>query len=132
MKNQFIVLPDGGDIVDITAGKEGKISDINFWRESQEKLAPHQKFGGDKAYYGETRITTPLQKPKGGELTAEQKEKNKEFSSQRIWVEPIIRLVKIFRVAPERFRLRPATYEQIILTVCGLVRLRIGALILPM
>lgn len=39
--------------------------------------------------------------------------------------------MKIFRVAQERFRLRKETYEQVILAVCGLVRFRIGALVLP-
>lgn len=53
------------------------------------------------------------------------------FSSNRVFVEHIIRVIKIFRVASERFRLHPNTYEQVILTVCGLVRLRIGSLVLP-
>ncbi|MFM6036338.1 MAG: IS5/IS1182 family transposase, partial [Sphaerospermopsis kisseleviana] len=38
--------------------------------------------------------------------------------------------VKIFRVAQERFRLNTQKYEQIIMTICGLVRLRIGTVIL--
>lgn len=42
-----------------------------------------------------------------------------------------IRSLKIFRVVQERFRLNPKKYEQVILTICGLVRFRIGALILP-
>ncbi|MFH7030767.1 MAG: transposase family protein [Heteroscytonema crispum UTEX LB 1556] len=55
-------------------------------------------------------------KTKNRELTAEQKEKNQELSSERILVEHLIRLLKIFRVAPERFRLKPEKYKQIILT----------------
>lgn len=53
------------------------------------------------------------------------------LSSKRIFVKHVIRLLKIFRIARERFRLHPDTYEQVILTICGLVRLRIGALVLP-
>ncbi|MFH7023891.1 MAG: transposase family protein [Heteroscytonema crispum UTEX LB 1556] len=64
-------------------------------------------------------------------LKAQQKAENKEFSSQRIFVEHVIRLVKIFRIAQQRFPLNSRTYEQVILTICGLVRLRIGALVLP-
>ena len=41
-----------------------------------------------------------------------------------------MRLIKIFRIAGERFRLKEENYEKVILTICGLVRLRIGALIL--
>ncbi|BAY81515.1 hypothetical protein NIES267_09920 [Calothrix parasitica NIES-267] len=48
----------------------------------------------------------------------------------RIFVEHLIRLVKIFRVAQERFRLKSNKYEQIIMTICGIVRLRIGTFIL--
>ena len=80
---------------------------------------------------GEPKIKTPQKKLKKSELTPEQKQQNKELSSQRILVEHMIRLVKIFRVASERFRLNSQKYEQVILTICGLVRLRIGALILP-
>ena len=43
----------------------------------------------------------------------------------------MIRLVEIFQIAAQRFRIRPQTYQQVILTVCVPVRLRIGALILP-
>ncbi|MBE9217464.1 transposase [Dolichospermum flos-aquae LEGE 04289] len=75
-------------------------------------------------------MKTPEKKPQKQELTAEQKEKNKELASERIFVEHLIRLVKIFRVAQERFRLNSRKYEQIIMTICGLVRLRIGTFIL--
>lgn len=75
-------------------------------------------------------MTTPHKKPRNRELTAQQQAENKVFSSKRIFIEHVIRLIKIFRVASERFCLHSRTYEQVILTVCGLVRLRIGALVL--
>ena len=78
-------------------------------------------------YKGEPQIRTPHKKPKKQELTAEQKQENREFSSNRIFVEHLIRLVKVFQVAGERFRLHIRQYEAVILTICGLVRLRIGA-----
>jgi len=130
-KTQIIILPDGRDIVDIVAGEPGPKSDITLFREYRSRFDPKQRFKGDKAYQGEDLITTPIKKPKNRELIAEQKERNKEFSAQRIFVEHRIRSVKIFRVVQERFRLNPQKYEQVILTICGVVRLRIGALILP-
>jgi DDE superfamily endonuclease len=54
-----------------------------------------------------------------------------QYLGKRIFVEHRIRSVKIFRVVQERFRLNPQKYEQVILTICGIVRFRIGALILP-
>ena len=38
--------------------------------------------------------------------------------------------MKIFKVANERFRLRKDRYAEVLLTICGLVRLRKGSLIL--
>ncbi|MDZ8241485.1 MAG: transposase family protein, partial [Nostoc sp. ChiQUE01a] len=131
-KSQLIILPDGSDIVDAVAGEPGPKSDITLFREYRSEFDSQQRFKGDKAYVGEDLITTPIKNPKNRELTPKQKEDNKAFSSQRIFVEHRIRSVKIFRVVQERFRLNPHKYEQVILTICGLVRLRIKALILPL
>ena len=90
-----------------------------------------QTFSGDKAYQGGKNITTPQKKKPKRELTQQQKDENKVLSSNRIFIEHLIRLLKIFRIARERFRLKLDTYEQVILTICGLVRLRIGSLVLP-
>jgi len=58
------------------------------------------------------------------------KKENQQKAQKRIFVEHVIRLIKIFKVARERFRLKESNYEKVILTICGLVRLRIGALML--
>ena len=126
----MIVLTNGKDIVDIEAGKLGQISEINFFRETQEKFHQEQKFTRDKAYVGEPAIKTPKKKPHIQELTSKEKSQNKELASERIFVEHIIRLLKIFRVAQERFRLNSDKYTQIIMTICGLVRLGIETVIL--
>ncbi|MDZ4876743.1 MAG: hypothetical protein CLLPBCKN_006178 [Chroococcidiopsis cubana SAG 39.79] len=130
-KDQLISLPKARDIVDVIIGAKGSTSDIALFRSQLSKFASEQLFQGDKAYIGGRNIVTPHKKPRNGELSNEQKAENKVFSGERIFVEHIIRLLKIFRIASERFRLRCDTYEQVILTVCGLVRLRIGSLVLP-
>ena len=129
-KGQVVTLPLGKDLVDVEVGREGKASDINMFREQQKKFQSEQKFTGDKGYQGGTNIKTPQKKPKGKELTEEQNEENKIISSQRIYVEHVIRLIKIFRAAKERFRMKKNKYELVILTICGLIRLRIGTVIL--
>jgi len=48
----------------------------------------------------------------------------KKLSSRRIGVEHLIGRIKIFRVASDRFRLARHKYEQVILSICGLVRVR--------
>jgi DDE superfamily endonuclease len=101
-----------------------------MFREQQLKFQSEQKFTGDKGYQGGVNIKTPQKKPKGKELTEQQKEGNKVISGQRIYVEHVIRLLKIFRAAQERFRMKCDKYKQVILTICGLIRLRIGTVIL--
>lgn len=127
IKNQFIVLPGGKDIVDICLGQFGKTSDITLFRNTRKNLDAQQKFLGDKAYVGEEKITTPIKKPKKSELSESQKEENKKLSSRRIFVEHLICRVKTFRVASDRFRLARHRYSQVIKTVCGLVRLHLNA-----
>lgn len=130
-KGQVIVLPLGKDIVDVEVGKKGKASDINLFRNQQKKFEQNQQFAGDKGYQGGRNIKTPHKKPRNKELIQSKKDENKKSASNRIYVEHVIRLIKIFRAARERFSMNDQKYEQIILTICGLVRLRIGALILP-
>lgn len=129
-KNQFIVLPLGQDIVDVVVGQPGPVSDISLCRERLRLFHPQQKLIGDKAYIGESQITTPNKKSKNRELTEEQKEENRSLSKQRIFVEHLIRVLKIFKASQERFRLRKDRYAEVLLTICGLVRLRKGSLFL--
>jgi DDE superfamily endonuclease/Helix-turn-helix of DDE superfamily endonuclease len=129
-KGQVVTLPEGKDLVDVEVGEKGKTSDISIFREQQKKFNIDQNFTGDKGYQGGINIKTPQKKPKGKELTDLQKDANKEISSERIYVEHVIRLIKIFRAAKERFRMKGNKYEEVILVICGLVRLRLGTLIL--
>jgi IS5 family transposase len=112
-------------------GAPGPTADIKLFREQQKNFDSQQEFSGDKGYQGGQNITTPHKRKRKQELNEQQKKENKALSSQRIFVEHLIRLVKIFQVASQRFRLNDEVYNEIILLVCGLVRLRIGTLILP-
>jgi hypothetical protein len=129
-KGQIIILPKGKDIVDLVAGEMGPKHDLTLFREHQDKFDSQQRFNGDKSYAGEPTISIPHKKSKNRDLTEAQKRDNKVLSGQRIFVEHVIRLIKIFRIAQDRFRLRTSRYKQVIHTICGLVRLRIRALIL--
>jgi hypothetical protein len=53
---------------------------------------------------GELVIDTPDKKTRIQDITSEQKQENPNKARKRIVVEHLIRLVKIFRVATERFR----------------------------
>jgi hypothetical protein len=131
LKSLMIGIPEAKDIVEVEIGVPGPTADINLFRKSQKKFDKSQPFAGDKGFQGGENITTPHKRKPKRELSQQQKDENKVLSSNRIFIEHLIRLLKIFRVASQRFRLKLETYEQIILTLCGLVRLRIGSLVLP-
>lgn len=124
-KNQAITLPQGTDLVDVVIGEKGPRSDSKLFEQTQRELADSLKFIGDKAYVGRDNTTTPHKRPPKGKLTDEQKEFNRTLSQKRVFVEHVIRVIKIFRVAKEEFRMRSAMYEMVIGCVCGLVRLRV-------
>jgi DDE superfamily endonuclease/Helix-turn-helix of DDE superfamily endonuclease len=124
-KNQLISLPHGTDIVDVVLGEKGPRSDSKLFEQNQAELPDGIPFIGDKAYVGRAHMTTPIKKPPKRELTEEQKAFNKGVSQLRVYVEHLIRVIKIFRIAKEEFRMRASMYEQVIGCVCGLVRLRL-------
>jgi hypothetical protein len=124
-KNQVIALPKGLDLVDVVIGEPGPRSDSKMLEQTQEELPECLSFLGDRAYVGRRNTTTPHKKPPKGELTPAQKEFNRQVSQKRVFVEHVIRVLKIFRVAKEIFRMRSRMYEVVIGCVCGLVRLRV-------
>lgn len=125
-KNQIVSLATGDDIVDVLVGEVGPRSDQSLLRQQQVNFSDTQRFGGDKGYQGVERTRTPTKKPRNRDLSAEQTQANREFAQDRIYIEHLIRVIKIWRIAQERFRLRQRHYEIAILVVCGLVRLRLG------
>lgn len=124
-KNQVISLPKGTDIVDVVLAQNGPRNDGKLLDLTQAELPNTLRFIGDKAYIGRSNTTTPYKKPPGGELTQAQKDFNQLLSQKRVYVEHVIRAIKIFRIAKEEFRMRAWMYEQVIGCVCGLVRLRV-------
>ena len=66
----------------------------------------------------------PFKKPKNGELTENQKRKNKKFRSKRVKVEHAIRRCKIFRIVKERFRNAKRKLQSIWSLIAGLVNLK--------
>lgn len=127
-KNQLVSFATGDDIADVVIGEVGPMSDQSLLRQQQARFHETQGFIGDKGYQGVERTRTPQKKPPHGELSAEVKAENRELSQDRIYIEHLIRVVKIWRIAQETFRLSRRQYEMTIRVVCGLVRLRLGRL----
>jgi hypothetical protein len=85
----------------------------------------------DTGFLGHTpknvTVKMPAKKPKGKELTQEQKRENKKISSFRILVEHAIGGVKRCRIVKERLRCTKFGFDdRVMLIACGLHNLRMS------
>jgi len=68
----------------------------------------------------------PQKKPKGKELTPEQKEQNSLISSIRIVIEPIIAGIKRCRIVKDLFRNTKEKYDDLVMEIaCALHNFRV-------
>lgn len=113
-----------GEILAIDPGHRGPKSDKKLHEQSEVgKRFPHAQVNGDLAYKGLPHSQVPHKKPRGGELTAEQKAENRAFSSVRVRVEHSIRRVKAFRIVRDEYRLATGLFARTCCCVVGLVQL---------
>lgn len=93
-----------------TAHRPGKTHDFAVFKETGGEIAASIHLLGDSGYQGmhkeHENSRTPTKKPKGKELTVEQKREDRELSRRRIVVENVIRHLKIYRIVVERCRNR--------------------------
>lgn len=93
-----------------TAFGKGHTHDFQLFKASRSGLAAHVCSLADAGYQGLAAVhqnsQTPAKKTKLHPLTEAQKTNNRKLSSVRIFVEHIIRRLKIFRILSERYRNR--------------------------
>lgn len=79
---------------------------------------------GDRAYCDKKHpeLETPMKKPKGVQLSDEQKAENKELSKVRVAVEHGIRKVKGWRIVRDEYRMPLGLFTSVSSTVVGLVQ----------
>lgn len=119
-----VMSDQNGDLLDVNAGHRGPAADVKIYNEfpPAPKVADKPRLG-DKAYVGaQPPVQTPLKKPPGGELTAAQKEANKQLSSQRVRVEHGIRKLKAFRILRDQYRHAMGLFPMVASAVVGLIQ----------
>lgn len=84
----------------------------------------------DTGYQGykpeNTIIIQPTKKPKGKELSEEQKQANKKISSRRVAVEHVISVVKILRMIKDEIRIYKEYTRNIVMkNACAIHNLKI-------
>ena len=93
-----------------TAFGRGSTHDFQLFKESQSGMAAHICSLADAGYLGIGNLhensQIPAKKSKLHPLTQEQKNNNHKLSRERIFVENVIRRLKIFRILSERYRNR--------------------------
>jgi hypothetical protein len=71
-------------------------------------------------------LIQPKKKPRGGELTAEEKEENRRINSIRVLIEHVISSVKRYRIVKDKFRQwREGIHDMVMETCCGLHNFRL-------
>ena len=113
-----------GEVLSIDPGHRGPMSDKKVYEQSNvEQQFPQAKKQADLGYQGVAGMILPHKKPKGAELTSEQKEQNQALASVRVHVEHGIRRIKGWRILREDYRLALGLFPLIAHAVVGLVQL---------
>jgi hypothetical protein len=106
----------------IAAGCEthpGSVPDKKPYDRSRAVAPPDARRTGDTASLG-TGLETPSRRPRGGELTAGQRERNGRIARRRIVAEHGIGEMKIWRIAAERYRNPERRHTLVMKNVAGL------------
>ena len=102
-------------IVFLGATVEGKRHDKRLVEEDAPPFPAQSRVGADSGYEGYhppgVIVTTPLKKPRGGELTEEEKSVNRRFSHFRVVVENSLGGTKMNRIVHDTFRGRKSGFD---------------------
>ena len=89
--------------------------------EYQMKYQCWEKHGFQGVQKQYVNIRLPHKKPKGGELTPEQKQENRELAQERVFCENAFSGVKRYNAVSDIYRNRvPKFDDKLMLTACGL------------
>lgn len=127
IKAQLIVGLFSLHILSVVCGL-GRTHDFTLFKQTRMSFAPHIEVYADSGYQGMTGVHAnsiiPVKKPKGRELTSEERAHNRALTKVRIAIEHVNRRCKIFRIVKDTYR---GKHKHIGLTwnvIAGLVNLR--------
>jgi hypothetical protein len=121
----------GGKVKYLSDTVEGKRHDKKLADDEKYEFPEGSKLWKDTGFQGyepeNVETFQPKKKPRGKELTPEEKERNQELSSERVIVEHHIGGVKRSRIVHDTFRNRKDNYVDIVMeTACGLHNFRVS------
>jgi len=109
---------------------EGSVHDKKIADEADIHFEQAVELWQDTGFQGfepaNATIVQPVKKPKGKELSHEQKQENKRKSSTRVLVEHAINQVKVWRIVKEKIRsYRHQLRDEVMFIACGLSNYKI-------
>jgi len=110
---------------------EGKKHDKKIADEVGYILPEGSYLGQDTGFQGfeipSVNIIQPKKKPRGGELTEDEKERNRSISKVRVRIEHTIGGVKRYRIVKDKLRNWKCNFRDLVMeTCCGLHNFRLG------
>lgn len=129
LKNNVVVGLEDFQIKGLSGTYEGKKHDKKICDEEDTRLPEGSDLYRDTGFQGQdmagVTIHQPKKKPRGGKLTAEEKESNRLISRVRVVVEHVISGIKRCRIVKDVFRNTLAGYDdQVMELACGLHNFR--------
>ena len=130
LETEYIIAGDGR-IVSVSDSHPGSRHDLTI-RRAGPPLPKHARGYADSAYQGYDKdhpdLDIPYKKPKGGELTEEEKDYNRGLGSFRVAIEHRIGRTKRFRILCDRYRNPRHTHHTKTSIIAGLVNVEAGFL----
>ena len=129
VKNNILSLPNRR-IIWLSKTYGGSVHDKKICDFQPLHLATGINLWQDTGFQGHNpenvNVKMPLKKPKGKDLTQEQKDLNRSISSFRVLVEHAIGGAKRCRIVKDRFRCHKFGFDDLVMELaCGLHNLRI-------
>lgn len=107
LKSQVVIEMESLKVI-CTAHRTGKEDDFQLFNRSKVKLLEQIEILADKGYQGIRKIHTsrhtPIKKKNKQPLALMEKKYNRELAKQRIYIEHVIRSLKIFRILAQSYR----------------------------
>lgn len=123
LKNTVVANATGRKVVFLGATTAGSRHDKRLAEDDAPPFPPGSRVPSDSGYQGYTveqvSIITPLKKPRGGELSAEERALNTQLSRHRTPVEHAIGGLKVARILRDPFRNRADTLADTAIVVAA-------------
>jgi hypothetical protein len=124
-----VINGQNGEILFVSEAK-GAVHDFEMYKQSGIRLHEDTLFVGDSGFQGICDIhlfsAIPFKKPKGGELTEEQKEFNRSLAKYRIRIEHVNRRIKRFKIFQHRYRNKQHKHLIRFTLICGIYNYQLG------